>query len=681
VVDFGQVVVGLVGRRVILLENPSREVLRVRSVRASDGLAGDIRLDGVPAALSAGSRVEVEAVFGPSSPGTRSGTLMLETEGSEAKVQSNAIEVSAIAVEPSLAAIPSVLDFGRVPIGGSATGTVTLENRGTSDVTITAITPDRDTAEFSVDPTPITTLHPGDSAPIFVRFAPVSPGLALGRIVISDDTVRPRPLGVDVAGEGIEGSLLVEPPALAFTNVFAGETRARRVVIQNAGTSTHTLVSIGVLSPGGSFSSSVSFDLPALLGPGREVSLAVVYRPRVAGSEDAVLRIESTAPVGIAAVPISGSAILPPRPRLRPSPERLDFGGVEIGSPGERLLTLTSTGTALVSVFDVRIEPETAPFVLLGPDVPAALEATELHVLAVGFAPAGGGSFTASLIIESDDGTDPIRSIELSGRGEIVASPDLDVRPGEVQVGMIPRGIAAVRAVELRNGGTAPLDVTDVRLLEDAAGRYTLVPPVAFALAPGERRDVLVELFDPLGLEGARLGLVEIRSDDPDRIRVEVPLEGATAPTLDAAAQDAQVRLAWTGDANLDLHVIRPGGTLFDAPADCCFCSPNPRWNGSRAEDPFLDADHRTGGPETIVIRTAPEGLASVEVHHRGPGGDVAVATVEVWIRGSSAGVSSRAVAPLERWRVGWIESAGGGLQFRLDLETLVDTPSMDRCF
>ncbi len=95
--------------------------------------------------------------------------------------------------------------------------------------------------------------------------------------------------------------------------------------------------------------------------------------------------------------------------------------------------------------------------------------------------------------------------------------------------------------------------------------------------------------------------------------------------------RDLEVTLAWDAAADLDLHLIQPGGGYFGA-GDCFSGNPRPDWGivGSSVDDPELDADDDAAlaGPhqEAITLAVPPEGPLSVVVVYwrdRGAGGAV----------------------------------------------------------
>ncbi len=97
--------------------------------------------------------------------------------------------------------------------------------------------------------------------------------------------------------------------------------------------------------------------------------------------------------------------------------------------------------------------------------------------------------------------------------------------------------------------------------------------------------------------------------------------------TVEAISDDdLMVKLFWTNkNADLDLHLIAPGGTYGCPETSCYFWNCSPQYDGQRPDwgeqgdtkdDPFLDVDNTTGlGPETIYINKPANGIYRVVVH------------------------------------------------------------------
>ena len=107
-------------------------------------------------------------------------------------------------------------------------------------------------------------------------------------------------------------------------------------------------------------------------------------------------------------------------------------------------------------------------------------------------------------------------------------------------------------------------------------------------------------------------------------------------------APDLRIILMWDTGADLDLHLVRPGGS-YEAPNDDCFWwSPNPDWGvpGDPNDDPELNIEDRDGyGPECIVLPRAAAGEYSLYIHHQNAGGSAPPAhfALHIWYMGAGA--------------------------------------------
>jgi pimeloyl-ACP methyl ester carboxylesterase len=108
--------------------------------------------------------------------------------------------------------------------------------------------------------------------------------------------------------------------------------------------------------------------------------------------------------------------------------------------------------------------------------------------------------------------------------------------------------------------------------------------------------------------------------------------------------KEVRVQLTWDTDGtDVDLHLVRPGGTLFEKPSDCYFSNKTPDWgeSGNPLDDPALDFDETGGfGAENIVLKPFSGRLDSgkYEVYVNYWRGNVVTnATVTVWVNGKAA--------------------------------------------
>jgi hypothetical protein len=269
-----------------------------------------------------------------------------------------------------------------------------------------------------------------------------------------------------------------------------------------------------------------------------------------------------------------------------------------------------------------------------------------------------GAPAPAAVVIASNDPAQPTVRVPLTGLGETTAVPAIFVAPNPLDFGNVPRAVQASRSVLVRNDGSAPLVLGMIRLTSDASGRFLLLAPPAAGttLAPTQSLNFNVDYLDN-GVVATYTGNLEIQSNAPT---VNVPLTAATEPPPPMLT-DISITMTWsTPDTDVDLHLIRPSGTFFDAPTDCCFCNPNPDWGvvGQANDNAFLDRDDLFGpGPENINLSVAETGQYQVVAHYYSDHGNGATSvTVEVRLRGNLIATQTTTINTSERWIAGRID-------------------------
>lgn len=143
---------------------------------------------GAPAAghtLQPGDSVTVGISFQPTSVGQYAGQITLSTTDN----QTQTVQLSASASTPGLLEFSSqAIDFGSVPVGGTATRTFTITNAGGTAVTIEKSKPPFGGAFAAASSLPEgTTIGPGKSVTETVTFTPTSPGPASATWQVNGD--------------------------------------------------------------------------------------------------------------------------------------------------------------------------------------------------------------------------------------------------------------------------------------------------------------------------------------------------------------------------------------------------------------------------------------------------------------------------------------------------------------
>ena len=125
---------------------------------------------------------------------------------------------------------PTILDFGTVFVGGSASQNVSVKNEGTDLLTVTSIT--ADDGDYSVDVTGAV-LAPGATQIVVVTYAPTSPGTNLATLSVASDDPDEPVMNVALEGEALEPPIIGVDPLSFAADLFTGDTDIQLMSISN----------------------------------------------------------------------------------------------------------------------------------------------------------------------------------------------------------------------------------------------------------------------------------------------------------------------------------------------------------------------------------------------------------------------------------------------------------------
>lgn len=490
--------------------------------------ASDFAITSAPAlpwVVAPGGSVSVSIRFGPLSRGDRSTLLVAEVLGAPAQQMST---VSGTGIAPAGNLIGHG-DLGSLLVGSSTESLFSLVNSGNDDLTLLALQLRGDGFLLGGEVDPGSTIPPGQSLSIPIRFSAGRAGIATGLLEVrTDDSARPL-LRVDLSATASVPRIpwmRVSPPVLSFETVALGTARAVRLQVANDGSA--PLAVTGISRSDARL--SVNPDAPFEVLPGAARILEVTLTAgEVTGTLAAQLALESDDPAGTKLVLVEGRI----SKELFPVADAGEDLVTELGARGTlksiRLDASRSrdpSGRSLL--YDWSLSSSTSPgATLASPSSPQAeLLASHSGVVAARVVVGVAGSTVTSedtvTVTLSDSTNRPpwasagldrvVRSssrpvdlrVQLFGRDS--ADPDAPsrqrgpsgdaVRPGldfHWRVGTSPAGIGpaafldpggGVPVLELRGNGANPTFVDPVVVFEEL-GRYRF--DLVVAEASGER--------------------------------------------------------------------------------------------------------------------------------------------------------------------------------------------------
>ncbi len=212
-----------------------------------------------------------------------------------------------------------------------------------------------------------------------------------------------------------------------------------------------------------------------------------------------------------------GIAVQTPEINVTPSP--LEFGPSAVPLVHILPVHVSNAGHADLDV-SLNIEGADASLFEIA-ETELTLKPGEDHPIDLSFTPATFLDYSATLVLTSNDETDPTVSVPLTGTGISAPMPDIDMSTLAVDFG--PAAELSTRVLTITNRGSAPLHLGTVAQSGSSAFAL-LTDPSGNTIAPGD--DVPVVLaYTPPNADGDS-GTLTIPSDDPDEDPIEVVLLG-----------------------------------------------------------------------------------------------------------------------------------------------------------
>lgn len=204
----------------------------------------------------------------------------------------------------SISVAPTAIKFGSVPLGSTASQSVTITNDGPTSITISKASATAAGVTVTGVSFPLT-IAPGSRASLDVIFAPKSAGALSGGVsIVSDASATPDMVTVSGTGMAASALLTMSTSTLNFGSVAIGKSSMLGVTLTNAGNSNVTISKVGVSGTGYS-TSGVSAGL--ILTPGQSATLDETFLPVSSGGFSGTVTVVSNATNSPATISASGS--------------------------------------------------------------------------------------------------------------------------------------------------------------------------------------------------------------------------------------------------------------------------------------------------------------------------------------------------------------------------------------
>lgn len=429
------------------------------------------------------------------------------------------------------------------------------------------------------------------------------------------------------------------PEVVDFGDTVVPYTGREQLIVQNAGKATLD-VQLELVDDNGVFA------LPETSGSVAADStwpVEITFSPPTYLAYEASVIVRSNDPDAAEqeiTIQLVGRGVDAPLPDISVTPTTLDFGEIAPGSAWPLFIEIENVGSAPLQLGVVHQEGSGA-FQLSTDPSTAVVGARDTLPVILTYAPTSDQGDSGTLLIRSDDPDEPEVTVLLLGNG----GGDYEYPVAEIDC---PQTSAPPEWKLLDGSGS-----------HDPNGGALTYAWSLVTHPPGSQSRLTQYVTDS----------TQVWTDLAGEYQVQLAVtneQGTTsAPArcyLDAIPEDElHIELTWdkTG-TDFDLHLLDGDADFFSVPGDCTWCNKNPQWGAAgSSDDPRLDLDDRSDGPENINVLAPADGHYPVRVHYF-EGQGAATATVRVWAYGDEIWSGSKVLQRNDVWNVGQVNWPDG---------------------
>jgi hypothetical protein len=284
-ISFGQVTVGTSSTKTVVVTNNRAWAETISGFQTTGG-AFSVSGPATPLILAAGQSTTLSITFAPQSASLTGGSVFV---GGRLNVPFSGTGTAPASAQLTVA--PSSVNFGNVPVGTTATQSITMSASGGA---VTVSSDSSSNAQFALNGASFPIMIPaGQSLSINVAFAPKSGGAASGSLSFSSNASN-TPAPASLTGMGTvtaSPQLAVTPALLNFGDVAVGTTATQPITMSASG------AAVTVSSDSSSNSQFVlnGATFPLTIAAGQSVSFNVAFTPKSSGTESGSLSVASNA--------------------------------------------------------------------------------------------------------------------------------------------------------------------------------------------------------------------------------------------------------------------------------------------------------------------------------------------------------------------------------------------------
>ena len=299
-IRFGQVTVGQSVTQPVVLTNTATTSATISAISIDDA---EFRVSGIglPVVLAPGDSITLQVSFAPTELGYTGSNVAFMNNLSNRPLP---LPIDGIGVKDQVvSATPSVLSFGDVPVGTTASLPVVITCTSCAEI-INALLLEGGAFSASSPELPVT-ITPKHSVTLQVTFKPESAGATDGSLLLHGLGVNIPLTGTGAASA--TGNLSITPSSLSFGDVNIGSSSAQTSTLTATGGS----VTVSSASSSSSEFAVSGISFPLTIASGQSVEAKVVFSPTQTGTASGTLTVRSNASNSASAESVNGTGVSP----------------------------------------------------------------------------------------------------------------------------------------------------------------------------------------------------------------------------------------------------------------------------------------------------------------------------------------------------------------------------------
>ena len=598
--DFGNQVVcsGSVVKTFTIL-NSGTSSLAVSTPTFSGTNAADFSISAAPSGtVTAAGSTTFQVSFNPSGTGTRSAILSISNsdcdEGTydfaiqgngvepEINVQSNSTTIADGDVTPTTT---DNTDFGnQLVCSGSVVKTFTIQNTGTSSLSVTGVTVSgTNAADFTVSASPSSSIVASGTTTFDITFNPSATGSRTATITIANGDCDEATYDFSIQGTGIEPEINVQGNSTTITdgdvtpNTTDGSDFGSQSVCSGSVVKTFTIQNTGTASltvTGVSITGTNAADFSVTTPPSGTVTAAgnttfqVTFNPSATGTRTATVTIANSdcdetsydfaiqGTGGDPEINLQGNSNSIADGDVTPTTtDHTDFGNVNVCGTQTftRTYTIQNTGTATLNITGVTITGTNSADFSVTTSPGSSIAAAGSTTFVVTFNPSALGSRTATVNVASDDCDEATYDFAIQGTG---VDPEADIQGNSISIADDDATPSTTdntdfgnqsscsgtisKTFTILNTGTATLFLDGANISGTNAADFTITVPPSSSINAASSSTFTV-VFNPSAV-GLRSAAVNVLTGDCDEGTYTFAIQGTgTDPEINVQGNSTSI--------------------------------------------------------------------------------------------------------------------------------------------